>query len=306
MRAVTSSLLDAAFTSFDTVFQQNFQAAKPMAPMLAQQMPSTTKSQRHAWLDRIPGLRKWVGERVVNNLSARTIEVVNGKFEDTISIEREEFEDDQYGVYTPAVGMLGYQSGMWPDDMLLECIQAAKDTTTFDGQNFFDADHPIDPDDDTSDVQSNNFGLALSAENYQTVRAKMQSYKGRDGKPLGVTPTHLVVPPALEKTARTILNAEIIATQIGDAAAAQTNVLKGTADVMVWPRLAGEDDTWYLLDLSKPVKPFVIQLRAAPEFQFLNRPTDPNVFMRDEYLFGVRARGAAFGSLFQFAARSKP
>ena len=79
-------------------------------------------------------------------------------------------------------------------------------------------------------------------------------------------------------------------------AAPQSNVLKGTAKVIVWPSLANQAATWYLLDGSRALKPFIYQNRIAPQFSFLNKPTDTPVFMQDEFLYGVRARGAgAYG-----------
>jgi phage major head subunit gpT-like protein len=55
--------------------------------------------------------------------------------------------------------------------------------------------------------------------------------KGDHARPLGIRPTHLVVPPSLEGQALEILNAE------RDAAGA-TNVYKGTAQLIVCPWLA--------------------------------------------------------------------
>lgn len=311
MAEITPALLDAAFTSFDTIFQQNFKTVAPEWAKIAMLQPSTRSSLRHAWLDLIAGggLREWVGERVVENISARTIEVTNRKFEKTISIDREKFEDDEIGVFAPAVGMLGVESAIWPDDLVVAALQAGVTTLTYDGQNFFDVAHPIDMDDPASATQSNNHtGTALTAANFQTVRSTMMSRKGRNNKPLSIRPNLLIVPPALEETALQILNAEFIApaAAFGQNAAGgfQSNVLKGVADLFVWPRLAGQDTTWYVADVSKPVKPLIFQQRSAPEFQFLNRPTDPEVFMRDEYLFGVRARGEGAGALWQFIDRA--
>ena len=39
--------------------------------------------------------------------------------------------------------------------------------------------------------------------------------------------------------------------------------------------------------------PVIATPRTAPEFTALTKPDDENVFKRDEFLYGVRARGAA-------------
>lgn len=301
---LTPSKLQAAFLAYDTKFRAAYEATPVQWDKIATLVPSTTAEQIHAWVDRVPQLRKWVGERQINNIKARVQSVVNEKYEDTIGIDREKFEDDQYGIYSPAIEMLGEAARIWPDQLVVGALQAGSTTLCYDGQDFFDTDHPINPDDTASTVQSNLFTLALNATNYQTVRAAMMSFKGPDGVPLGVNPNLLVVPPALEGMARTILNADFIAAPSGTAT--QSNVLKGTADVLVMPRLAGQDTTWYLLDTSRAIKPFIFQQRQAPEFAFLNRPDDQNVVTTDKFIFAVRARGAGGLGLYWMAAKSTP
>jgi phage major head subunit gpT-like protein len=71
----------------------------------------------------------------------------------------------------------------------------------------------------------------LNAANYEAARGAILGMKGDYGRPLGLKPTHLIVPPSLEGAAMEILNAE------RDAAGA-TNVWKGTAELAVVPWLA--------------------------------------------------------------------
>jgi len=60
---------------------------------------------------------------------------------------------------------------------------------------------------------------------------------------------------------------------------------------------------YYLMDTTKSIKPFIWQLRDAPEFTMLTNLTDANVFELDEYRMGVRARGVAGYGLWQTAAK---
>jgi phage major head subunit gpT-like protein len=62
---------------------------------------------------------------------------------------------------------------------------------------------------------------------------------------------------------------------------------------------------WYLLDLSRPVKPFILQVRKRPELVAMDRPDDENVFMRKKYLYGVDDRKNAGYGLWQLAYGSK-
>lgn len=52
----------------------------------------------------------------------------------------------------------------------------------------------------------------------------------------------------------------------------------------------GSGPFWYLLDLSKPIKPFILQMRKQLEFVAKTALTDDNVFFSKEFLYGVDAR----------------
>ncbi|PCH65801.1 MAG: hypothetical protein COC12_14100 [Rhodobacteraceae bacterium] len=71
----------------------------------------------------------------------------------------------------------------------------------------------------------------LNAANYGSARAALSGMKGDHGRPLGIMPNLLVVPPNLESAARKLLNSE-------NAAGGETNEWKGTAELLVVPWLA--------------------------------------------------------------------
>ncbi len=73
----------------------------------------------------------------------------------------------------------------------------------------------------------------------------------------------------------------------------------GTATV---PNLAdGSGTAWYLLDISRAIKPFIFQQRRGVQLMRMDRPDDENVFMRKKYRYGVDYRGAAAYGLWQLA-----
>lgn len=71
----------------------------------------------------------------------------------------------------------------------------------------------------------------LNAANYAIARAGIQNMKGDGGRPLGLVPNLLVVPPSLESAGRQIVNSEY-------GTAGVTNEWKGTAELLVVPWLA--------------------------------------------------------------------
>lgn len=311
---LTPANLQFIFFQFDQRFKKAYEAQPIFWDRYASMAPSNSRETHYGWIGKIPRLNKGFGERLIHNLAARGYVVVNDLWRDAITLTRTDIEDDQFGLYAQSADTLGQQARLWPDDMLTAKIESGTTDTCYDGQPFFHNAHPVDVDKSNSTTYQNRFdsaangggvGFPLNHDNYRTVRAKMMKYQGEDGRSLNVVPDLLMVPPLLEVPARQIVQADMIAPSGGlgaEVAQAQTNVLKGTADVLVNPYLTS-DTAWYLLCTKRAIKPMIFQLRAAPEFTYLNKPEDPNVFFQEQYIFGVRARGAAGYSLPFLAAR---
>ena len=67
----------------------------------------------------------------------------------------------------------------------------------------------------------------------------------------------------------------------------------------------GASDPWFLLDLSRPIKPIVLQIRKRPEFVAQDNLNDENVFMRKKFRYGVDDRKNVGFGLWQIAYGSK-
>lgn len=77
------------------------------------------------------------------------------------------------------------------------------------------------------------------------------------------------------------------------------------AEVSVSDIQAGASMPWFLLDTSRAVRPRVWQERETCEFQSLTTSDGARVFMNDEQVHDVRARGNAGFGLWQLAFGSK-
>ena len=216
----------------------------------------------------------------------------NKTFEDTVGIKREAFEDDSYGVYAPTMEELGRQAAKLPDDLIADLILNGQSKLCFDGQYFFDTDHPMG-----GSTQSNLFtGKPFSETTFAEVRQAMQLFKDDSGRPMGVNPNLLVVGPKLEIDARKVINATLTAN-------GGTNVLAGIVDLLVLPDLGATED-WELFDTTRPIKPFVHQTRRAPRFVSRTDVTDDNVFSRNKFEWGVDLRANAGYGLWFLAAKA--
>lgn len=302
---ITPATIRAFFLGLQTIFNQAFKDTKLRYDAVTTTLDSVSESELQAWMARQMKMRKWVGERLLNDISARSQELVNEPYEASFKVQRAKIADDKLGVFTPLMQELARAAKHWPDRLVWDALMNGKSATSYDGQGFFDTDHPVNMDDAASGSQANLFtAKPLNSDNLAAVVSSMGSLKGEDGEEIEIEPNLLIVGPDNSKQARRILNAEFIATADGNAA--ESNVLKGDMDLVVVPRLARQPGVWYVADTSRPIKPMLFQLREAPSFDYLNKSDDPNVFLRDEYVGGVKARGAAGYGPWWLISRCEP
>ena len=284
---VNQQALRGIFTGFKTIFSKAFEGTKPLYDKIATLIPSSAGEESYKWLGNIPKMREWIGDRQVKNLTASDYTLKNKNFEATVSVSKNDIEDDRIGLYNPSVQMLGQSAAMHPDELVFTLLPGGFTNKCYDGAAFF-GDHKV------GKITVSNKGTAkLSTTAYEAARAVIMSFKDDEGKPLKIVPNLLVVPPALEAEGRKLL--------LADQIDGTTNVNKGTAELLVVPDLAGHDAKWYLLCTSMPIKPIIYQERKKPEFVALTNATDDNVFRRNEYEYGVDSRGNAGYAFWQMA-----
>ncbi|RWT79225.1 Mu-like prophage major head subunit gpT family protein [Aeromonas caviae] len=145
MAMITPALLQSLFTGF----KKNFEDAKSEAPSqytkIATVIKSTTKSNTYGWLGKFPSLRKWIGDRVIDSMKAHSYQIVNEDFEATVGVDRNDIEDDELGIYAPLFAEMGRSAGVHPDELCFGLLGAGFTTPCYDGQYFFDTDHPVYP-----------------------------------------------------------------------------------------------------------------------------------------------------------------
>jgi phage major head subunit gpT-like protein len=140
---VNAANLDALRAGFKTSFQNGIDQAKPQWDRVATTVPSSTREQKYGWLGKIPNVREWIGARAVQNLQQHDYAIVNKHFELTIGVDRNDIEDDNLGIYTPMFVEMGRSTGAHPDQLVWQLLKDGFATTCYDGQYFFDTDHPV-------------------------------------------------------------------------------------------------------------------------------------------------------------------
>lgn len=218
-----SELLKALDTAFRKEFSAGLKVLEPQWGTVAMKVSSSTATNTYAWLGQFPKMQEWVGDRQIKNMQAQGMTIENKLFESTVAVPRTAIEDDQVGLFTPMVKQAAQSASELPDDLVFSLLKKGKSTLCYDGQNFFDTDHPV----------------------YQNV----------DGTGISKTQSNLTTGSASGKPA------------------------------------------FYVLDDSQAIKPLIWQERTTPEIETKFDPSESDhVFMKDQYLWGVRSRGnAGFG-----------
>lgn len=140
---ITRENLAALFMGFKLAFQQAFDGTVPAWDQIATLVPSSTGEEAYPWLGQSTQFREWVGERVYQNLKVHGYRIKNKTFENTVGVKREAIEDDTYGVFTPLMAQLGQDAKEHPDLLIFDLLKAGFKTHCYDGQYFFDTDHPV-------------------------------------------------------------------------------------------------------------------------------------------------------------------
>lgn len=141
---ITRASLAALNVAMTTAFNTRLTGVETTYQRIAMTVQSTTRHQAYPKLSEMGPMREWVGERFVERLEADGFVITNRKFEKTVGVPVDDISDDQYGIYTPLVSDMGQTAAELPDDLVWEQLEKGFATTHYDGQNFFDTDHPVE------------------------------------------------------------------------------------------------------------------------------------------------------------------
>ena len=292
---VNKENLTAVFINLKTTFNKAFDAAPSLWQQTTMLVPSGSKENDYSWLSRFPKMRKWLGDKVLKALEAFKYTIVNDDWEATVEVDRNDIEDDTIGIYEPQAREAGFSARQLPDEIDADLKNNAFTNLCYDGQNFYDDDHEV-----AGASVSNKGTAALSAAttaaaaaSYGAGRLAIMTFKDDEGRPLGLIPDLLEVPPALEATGRLLLENEKLTDE-------SPNPYRGTAKLLVNPRLTSST-AWFLHVTNRPLKPFVYQERKAPVFVQQTEAESDTVFMRKKFRFGAEARAAGGYGLWQFS-----
>lgn len=324
MGVVNSATLTALRAGFSRLFQEGVEQAKTQRDKVSTEMPSSSKKSVYGWLGMFPAMQEWTAgaSRPTGSIAEDAYELANKTFANDVKIPRTDIEDDNLGTYAPMMRLLGAAERAHADEGTFKLLKEGRTSLCYDGQNFFDTDHPrfanvdktgantpqsniinasvtdqtewyvlcdhmglcpliyqvrlpaqfesvVDPND--SEVYDKDifrygararraFGYGhwqqavscrdhLNPDNLSLAIAAIMEMKWHGGRPMGLVPTHLVVPPSLRAKALAVAQAAVVFEQqtienaagdenVGGVAAAVTNINQGVLEVVISPWLA--------------------------------------------------------------------
>ncbi len=181
---------------------------------------SNTATNTYGWLGQFPQMREWVGNRVIKDMKEHSYAIENKKYEATLGVQRTDIEDDNIGQYKTLAQAQGQEAVDFFWRRIAALLMDGVTDLCYDGQPFFDTDHPVYP----------------NADGTGTAKMVSNIVVGSGGTPTGAKP-------------------------------------------------------WFVLSLDRPLKPFIQQERMKPEFDEIKDTKNDTVFMKDQFLYGIRYRG---------------
>lgn len=145
MAIVNSATLNNLRTTVRGEFNIAFKNANETSlyKRLATTIKSTSKTNTYDWLGKFPQMREWVGKRVLKDMSEASYQITNKKYEATLGVDRADIEDDNLGLYSTIAQSMGQEANDFLDREIAKLLKNGFATTCYDGQNFFDEEHPV-------------------------------------------------------------------------------------------------------------------------------------------------------------------
>jgi phage major head subunit gpT-like protein len=242
-----------------------FLAALPTFKMdyqrIAMVVPMNTKDLTLTDLGASPMPTEDKGRTVSQDYIERSLEMHAKDYSVTVDISQNAIDDDQTGDLNRKVRSAGERFKQWVNNQCFKALNDGDATTNYgacyDGNAFYSASH-VDKGADYQTAQDNVSALALTIDNFETVRVASKLFVDDRGEEVDHNYNLLVVPPNYERLAGQICRNP----RAYDTANAEINTYQGVTDYIVSPKL--DSTAWILVAGGESTKPIIIGQRRAP------------------------------------------
>lgn len=273
---------------------------------------SNSPSETYADIFTAPVLREWIGPRAAQQLGEYEFTIRNKKYEGTIDIPVDWMLYEKLGLIDDRINQLGQRSMQHWMKLFGQLVVDGESTNCYDGQFFFDTDHPTGKDAgttmsndisvDISEVAATTHGstTAPSVEEAAVAIRKgseaIRTFTDDQGEPMNEDVENFLVlcPPSLEAK----LAAAIAGPPVTSASGAVES-LRGTGrryTVRGTQRLSSWTTKFAVFGLDAIARPFIFQQVGMPAVTSKAEGSDYE-HDTDRHQHGVKAiRGAGYNA----------
>lgn len=262
--------------------------SKPKQDYLEVATVITTKSHTvdYTWLGDLPAMRQWIEDRFLGKLKDYVYTISKIDWETSISVKRDDFLFDTLSLVKTKVLQMVHAVTSHYNKIVFGLIKL--NGNCFDGTPFF-GEHTVG-EGDAAVVYKNITTAELTEDSLFAVIQSMQTIKDSEGESLDIEPNLLLVAPDLYKTAKKILTSKQLA--------GSDNVAEGLVKFKVVRQM--DAGTWCVLDTSKPLKPFILQITKAGKTGTVQEDT-ADMFKKKLVHYGIDTMDNAGYGFWQMA-----
>ena len=174
---INQELIESLFLQLSSQFHKAFDGSgeDEFVAAFATVIKSNTRTVDFSWLGESPQMRKWIGQRVINQLKNFRYEAGYEEYELTMGVKRMEILDNTLSHYSLQSFAGGQEARFLRPKLVAKALTDGETGLCYDGQPFFSASHPVGEDGDVSTVSNlkNNGGAWAATPFYMADLSKV-------------------------------------------------------------------------------------------------------------------------------------
>ena len=305
---ILKNKLQNAFIAVKTAWDGALKTVKESWRDWADGVNSDTETEYYNWTELLVTIREWIGDRVIGNIQGNEWSVKNRHYEGSFGLKVSDINDEKFGMLPRKTQELLAAARLHPENLLFDAVDGAFAGLCFDGQFFFDTDHP------TLDQASTYSNLYTDPFSYDAMLLRsnhMFLMRNAQGNRLVLEPDAILVGSKYIHMARNFFDAEKKPGTMNDP-----NQLKGQFKPVYCPKFEGSEAEYWVLTFKIPgsnLRAFLYQERTMADIyctamndggSFGVPGKDAIEFLKDEVYFGTDFWGAATHTLPVLACAS--
>lgn len=148
---INQEIIESLFLELSSQFYGAFKNGEDAsADALATPFPMHTKTVDFQWLGDLPDFREWIGERIVKELSNFRYTATYKEYELTLGVKMMDILDNVLSHYSLQSFAGGEEARLLRPKLIAAAYDGGDALPCYDGQNYFDASHPVGNDGDTT------------------------------------------------------------------------------------------------------------------------------------------------------------